>query len=47
MIFGYFLFYAKGMNMNDIARLKWKDIDEINGKKFLHFIEELKDRKST
>ena len=30
------------MNMNDIARLKWKDIDEINGKKFFTFYRGIK-----
>lgn len=40
--FWVFSFYAKGMNMNDIARLKWKDIDEINGKKFFTFYRGIK-----
>ena len=40
--FWVFSFYAKGMNMNDIARLKWKDIDEINGNKFFTFYRGLK-----
>jgi len=40
--FWVFSFYAKGMNMNDIARLKWKDIDEINENKFFTFYRGLK-----
>ncbi|MAU58344.1 MAG: hypothetical protein CMC33_01630 [Flavobacteriaceae bacterium] len=40
--FWVFSFYAKGMNMNDIARLKWKDIDEINGNKFFTFYRGIK-----
>ena len=40
--FWVFSFYSKGMNMNDIARLKWKDIDEINGEKFFTFYRGIK-----
>ncbi len=44
--FWVFSFYAKGMNMNDIARLKWKDIDEINGNKFFTFYRGIKRSKN-
>ena len=40
--FWVFSFYSKGINMNDIARLKWKDIDEINGDKLFTFYRGIK-----
>lgn len=40
--FWVFSFYSKGMNMNDIARLKWKDIKEVGGEKFFTFYRGIK-----